>query len=132
MKRKRNWDEYKRKSHNIDKGKENKDVNLLMCEYYDVLHNQLIKCADDYDVFNDTFLKMSYRYDGYNFCDSFIYFFGMLKGAYKRDKSTIIYSSEIDDLPDEIDEYDEPDTEINESDFIAELKLNIEHYANIA
>ena len=91
MNKRKNWDDYKRKSYNIDKGRENKDVNVLMNKYYYQLHDKLVHNTNDEEVFNDTFLKMSYRYDGYNFCDSFCYFFYQLKGAFNRDKKTIIY-----------------------------------------
>lgn len=84
----RNWDKFRRMQNIIDRSVVNERVNCLFVRYYDLLKKELVKCSEDYDVFHDVFLKLTYGFNpNKDFLDQFRYWFKLLKGAYARDGS---------------------------------------------
>ena len=81
-----NWDKYKRMQCNMQKATYNCTVIHLMDQHYQHLHNRLVRNPQDEDIFNDTFLKMTYKYNPQkDFVEQFCWLFKQLKGAYFRD-----------------------------------------------
>lgn len=81
-----NWDKYKRMQCNIQKGIFNQDVITQMGQHYQQLHSLLVKNPMDEDVFNDSYIKLTYQYNpDKDFVDQFRWIFQQLKGAYYRD-----------------------------------------------
>ena len=81
-----NWDKYKRMQCNMQKATYNYTVINLMQKYYCQLHSMLVNTPQDEDVFNDTYLKMTYKYNpSKDFVEQFKWLFNQLKGAYYRD-----------------------------------------------
>ena len=81
-----NWNEWKRMQINIDKAQCNEEVTVLLNQHYPYLHTRLVKLATDEDIFNDTFLKLTYLYNPEeDFINQYCYYFKLLKGAYYRD-----------------------------------------------
>lgn len=119
-----NWDSYKRRQCNLNKACFNEDVVKLMEQHHNQLKDELVHFPEDWDVFNDTFIKMTYKYklDG-DFVSQFRILFKQLKGAYYRDdKANHFYTLEEDriSIPDFIkDEENVPDKDV---DLITKLK----------
>ena len=81
-----NWDKYKRMQCNIQKASFNKEVNSLMEQHYQQLYQSLVNSKADEDVFNDTYLKITYKYNpDKDFVEQYKWLFRQLKGAYYRD-----------------------------------------------
>ena len=81
-----NWDKYKRMQCNMQKATYNYTVINLMQKYYCQLHSMLVNTPQDEDIFNDTYLKMTYKYNpDKDFVEQFKWLFNQLKGAYYRD-----------------------------------------------
>ena len=58
-----NWDDYRRKQVNINRSQLNKEVSVLLTKHYNYLHSKLVKYEEEEDIFNDTYLKLTYKYD---------------------------------------------------------------------
>lgn len=117
-----NWDKYKRISCNMQKATYNPETITLMGQHYQQLYNTLVSTPEDEDVFNDTYLKITYKYNpDKDFVEQFKWLFNQLKGAYYRDdKANHFYQlkEEMLALPDFI-----PDkTQAVEGDFISRLQ----------
>ena len=81
-----NWDKYKRMQCNIQKASYNPEVNTLMGWHYQKLYNTLVVSKADEDIFNDAYLKITYKYNpDEDFMEQFKWLFNQLKGAYYRD-----------------------------------------------
>lgn len=81
-----NWDKYRRMQCNIQKSTYNKDTITLMGQHYQELYDTLVSTPEDEDVFNDTYLKITYKYNpDKDFIEQFKWLFQQLKGAYYRD-----------------------------------------------
>ena len=85
---------------------------------------ELVKSPEDWDIFNDTYLKLTYKYNpNKDFKVQFKWLFNQLKGAYYRDdKANHFYTLEEDriSIPDFIkDEENVPDKDM---DLITKLK----------
>lgn len=123
-----NWDSYRRMQINIQKSVFNEQVTELLTKHYRYLHSLLVKQPTDEDIFNDTYLKLTYNYNpDKDFIDQYKYYFNLLKGAYYRDdKVTNWLVTHIEDNPVEI-----PDTIPDEQplkkkdDFINNLKSEL-------
>lgn len=88
----KNWDKYRRMQCNIDKAIYNQAVSDNLEQSYSQLYSTLVKSVDDESIFNDTYLKLTYNYNpDQPFNTQFVYYFNLLKGAYKRDSKAIIY-----------------------------------------
>lgn len=124
----KNWDSYRRMQVNIQKSITNERVAELLTRHYKYLHSILVKSPEDEDVFNDTYLKLTYNYNpDKDFIDQYKYYFNLLKGAYYRDnKVTNWLVTHLEDNPVEI-----PDTIPDEQpikkkdDFINNLKSEL-------
>ena len=117
-----NWDKYKRMQCNMQKATYNPDTITLMGQHYQQLYNTLVSTPEDEDIFNDTYLKITYKYNPEkDFVEQFKWLFNQLKGAYYRDdKANHFYQlkEEMLALPDFI-----PDkTQAVEGDFISRLQ----------
>ena len=118
-----NHDQFRIEQNNIDKSITNREVSILMSKHYQYLHNLLVKIEFHEDIFQDTFLKLTYNYDPHReFIEQFEYYFNMLKGWYYRSGKVIKYHiGELDDnLEIEVDE---------EADYY-EVKNNFEDLRN--
>lgn len=57
-----------------------------MGQHYQQLYEALVSTPEDEDVFNDTYLKITYKYNPEkDFVEQFKWLFNQLKGAYYRD-----------------------------------------------
>lgn len=112
-----NHDQFRIEQNNIDKSITNREVSILMSKHYYYLHNLLVKIEFHEDIFQDTFLKLTYNYDpDREFIEQFEYYFNMLKGWYYRSSKVIKYH--IRELDDNLDIEDEEEIEqINETNF---------------
>ena len=112
-----NHDQFRIEQNNIDKSITNSEVSILMSKHYQYLHNLLVKIEFHEDIFQDTFLKLTYNYDPHReFIEQFEYYFNMLKGWYYRSSKVIKYH--IRELDDNLDIEDEEEIEqINETNF---------------
>lgn len=112
-----NHDQFRIEQNNIDKSITNREVSILMSKHYQYLHNLLVKIEFHEDIFQDTFLKLTYNYDpDREFIEQFEYYFNMLKGWYYRSSKVIKYH--IRELDDNLDIEDEEEIEqINETNF---------------
>lgn len=112
-----NHDQFRIEQNNIDKSITNREVSILMSKHYQYLHNLLVKKEFHEDIFQDTFLKLTYNYDpDREFIEQFEYYFNMLKGWYYRSSKVIKYH--IRELDDNLDIEDEEEIEqINETNF---------------
>lgn len=110
-----NHDQFRIEQNNIDKSVQNDLVSQLMAKHYKYLHNLLVTKDDYEDIFNDTYLKLTYNYNpDSDFIDRFIYYFNMLKGWYYRSGKVIKYHiTELDENMDMEDE--EIDYTINDN-----------------
>lgn len=119
-----NWDKYKRMQCNIEKAIINEVIMNLTLKNYNQLQMELVKSPEDWDIFNDTYLKLTYKYNpNKDFKEQFKWLFNQLKGAYYRDdKCNHFYTLEEDkiSIPDFIkDEENVPDKDM---DLITKLK----------
>lgn len=119
-----NWDKYKRMQCNIEKAIINEVIMNLTLKNYNQLQMELVKSPEDWDIFNDTYLKLTYKYNpNKDFKEQFKWLFNQLKGAYFRDdKCNHFYTLEEDriSIPDFIkDEENVPDKDM---DLITKLK----------
>lgn len=126
-----NWSSYKRKQINIEKAIFNPSVSQQLEVHYKELHNLLVITDEDKDIFNDTYLKLTYNYNPeIDFKQQFTYYFNLLKGAYKRDDKVADYQLSFnlpDDTPDITPDEDKPvDTPLK----FSELKQSLKNYAN--
>ena len=81
-----NWDKFKRIQCNLEKAILNQAVVNLTMKHYNHLRSILVQTKEDEDVFQDTFLKLTYKYNpDKDFVDQYCWFFNQLKGAYRRD-----------------------------------------------
>lgn len=112
-----NHDQFRIEQNNIDKSITNSEVSILMSKHYQYLHNLLVKIEFHEDIFQDTFLKLTYNYNpDREFIEQFEYYFNMLKGWYYRSSKVIKYH--IRELDDNLDIEDEEEIEqINETNF---------------
>lgn len=128
MQQTNNWDSYRRMQINIQKSVTNERVTELLTRHYKYLHSLLIKQPADEDIFNDTYLKLTYNYNpDKDFIDQYKYYFNLLKGAYYRDnKVTNWLVTHIEDNPVEIPDTI-PDEQPNKKkdDFISNLKSEL-------
>lgn len=87
-----NWDKWKRMQCNLNKAVMNAQVANLMNQNYQQLWNEFVKTPEDQDVFNDAYLKLTYKYvPEQDFVEQFRRIFKQLKGAYYRDDSANHY-----------------------------------------
>lgn len=119
-----NWDKYKRMQCNIEKAIINEVIMNLTLKNYNQLQMELVKSPEDWVIFNDTYLKLTYKYNpNKDFKEQFKWLFNQLKGAYYRDdKCNHFYTLEEDriSIPDFIkDEENVPDKDM---DLITKLK----------
>ena len=124
LKEMNNWDKYKRMQCNIEKAIINEVIMNLTLKNYNQLQMELVKSPEDRDIFNDTYLKLTYKYNpNKDFKEQFKWLFNQLKGAYYRDdKCNHFYTLEEDriSIPDFIkDEENVPDKDV---DLITKLK----------
>ena len=87
-----NWDKWKRMQCNLNKAVMNAQVANLMNQNYQQLWNEFVKTPEDQDIFNDAYIKLTYRYvPEQDFVEQFRHIFKQLKGAYYRDDSANHY-----------------------------------------
>lgn len=87
-----NWDKYRRKSNNIRNSSFNIEVSELLELHYKYLYGVLVKTDSDKDIFNDTFLKLTYKYNrDKDFIDQYVFWFRRLKGEFFRDDKVTNY-----------------------------------------
>lgn len=120
-----NWDKYKRMQCNMQKATYNPETITLMGQHYQQLYNTLVSTPEDEDIFNDTYLKITYKYNpDKDFVEQFKWLFNQLKGAYYRDDRANHFYQIREDLisiPDYI-----PDTEQEEDlSIVNRLKAQI-------
>lgn len=117
-----NWDQYKRMQCNINKATSNEQVSKLTSQYYQYLQQLLVHSPEDQAIFNDTFLKLTYKYNPeQDFIVQFQKMFKQLKGAYYRDtRCNIYYQLEEDRL--NIPIPDKEDTGTVETGFIDKIR----------
>lgn len=117
-----NWDKYKRMQCNIEKAMLNDSVAQLTSQHYQQLYKELVITPEDRDIFNDTFLKLTYKFNPQkDFKDQFRWFFKQLKGAYYRDSKCNIFCLLEDGLlniPDNTPE----DVDSIDTDIVTKLK----------
>jgi hypothetical protein len=83
------WSSFRRANNNIEKAEFNDIVNQLFNTHYKYLYTNLVKSEYDCDVFNDTYIKLTYSYsEDKDFVDEFIRLFKSIKSAYRRDDLT--------------------------------------------
>ena len=88
-----NWDKFRRLQCNIEKATVNQAVNRLMIQHYSQLHSELVSTDEDEGIFNDTFIKLTYKFiPDLDFSEQFRYYFRLLKGAYSRDNKALQFS----------------------------------------
>ena len=119
-----NWDKYKRMQCNIEKAIINEVIMNLTLKNYNQLQMELVKSPEDWDIFNDTYLKLTYKYNpNKDFKEQFKWLFNQLKGAYYRDDKCNHFQTLEEDrisIPDFIkDEENVPDKDV---DLITKLK----------
>ena len=122
------YDKWRRMQNNIDNAQYNTEVGQLLTKHYKQLHSMLVKSELDEDIFNDTYLKITYNYNpDSDFIQQYQYYFNLLKGAYYRDDKVTNYLV----VPIEDKDYAEPEEEpvINNTnaDFIEALKTEIKN-----
>ena len=127
-----NWSSYKRKAVNISKAIQNDEVSQLLNIHYKYLYTLLVKSEQDRDTFNDTYLRLTYKYNPeQDFIEQFKYYFKLLKGAFYRDDKVANYNLSIDSavvlsIPDKT----EPELSDQPQKSLTELKNSIQSYAN--
>ena len=119
-----NWDKFKRMQCNLEKAILNVSVTKLMLQNHNQLYGELVKTPEDRDIFNDAYLKLTYKYNpDKDFKEQFKWLFNQLKGAYYRDdKCNWFYTLEEDkiSIPDFIK--DEEAIVDKDADLITKLK----------
>ena len=109
---------------NLEKAIINQAVTNLILRYHKELYDELVHQEEDKDIFNDTYLKLTYKYNpDKDFKEQFKWFFKQLKGAYYRDsKANIHYriNEEVLCIPDFIK--DEEAIASKDDDLITKLK----------
>lgn len=125
-----NWSSYKRKQINIEKAVFNPVVSQQLNTHYRYLHNLLVNQDSDEDIFNDTFLKLTYNYQpDTDFKEQFIYYFKLLKGAYYRDDKVAGYMLTLDSAADIADMPVDEDKPVDKPS-LNTLKESLQSYAN--
>ena len=127
-----NWSSYKRKQVNISKAVSNDAVSQQIEKHYRYLHNLLVVVDTDEDIFNDTYLKLTYNYEpDKDFREQFIYYFQLLKGAYYRDDKVAGYYLTLDAAADIADapEYEDEPVKADKPS-LTNLKASVQSYAN--
>ena len=114
-----NHDQFRIEQNNIQKAVRNDAMAKEFLKHYKTLFVNLVRTDLDRDIFNDTYLKLTYNYDPeQDFKEQYTYYFNMLKGWYYRSAKVIKYH--IKDFDDNIDvedeEYIEEDKETNFED----------------
>lgn len=126
-----NWSKYRRKQNNLQKAEFNQIVNELITKHYRYLHNMLVKSDRDEATFNDTYLKLTFKYvSDRDFIEQFILYFKQLSGEFIRDDKCYNYAeSKIEIYTDNIqsapidDITNEPEKQaVRNSDFITNMK----------
>lgn len=124
-----NWSSYRRKQVNMYKAVFNEAVSQQLIKHYQYLHNLLVQVEGDDDIFNDTYLKLTYNYQpDKDFKEQFIYYFNLLKGAYYRDDKVAGYYLTLDAAADKAEYPVEPESTDKAS--FTNLKESIQNYAN--
>ena len=123
-----NWDQYRRMQVNIDKAQYNPVVSELLSKHYKQLYSLLVKSEADEEIFNDTYLKLTYNYNpDSDFIQQYKYYFNLIKGAYYRDSKVtnylVIPIGDKDFSEDEV----EPVINSTNADFIEALKAEIQN-----
>lgn len=93
-------------------------------KHHKQLWDLLVHSPEDKDIFNDTYLKLTYKYDpDKDFVEQFKWVFNQLKGAYKRDAKCNIHY-QIDESRLDIPEYlkDEEAVPDKGTDIVTKLK----------
>lgn len=127
-----NWSSYKRKQVNISKAVFNAAVSQQLTKHYKYLHNLLVLVEGDEDIFNDTYLKLTYNYQpDKDFIEQYIYYFNLLKGAYYRDDKVAGYYLTLDAAADIADapEYEDEPVKVDKPS-LTNLKASVQSYAN--
>lgn len=125
------WSSYKRKQVNINKAVFNPEVSSLLQIHYKYLHSRLVKSYKDEEIFNDTYLKLTYNYNpDKDFIEQYLYYFNLLKGAYYRDDKVANYYLDLVDTYDKIDmpTQQNEDDEPKDKPKLTNLKLEIQNY----
>lgn len=123
------YDKWRRMQNNIDNAYNNPEVSNLLNKHYKQLHSMLVKSELDEDIFNDTYLKLTYNYNpDSDFIQQYQYYFNLLKGAYYRDDKVTNYIV----VPIEDKDFAEPEeepviTNSTNADFIETLKAEIQN-----
>lgn len=123
------YDKWRRMQNNIDNAYNNPIVSNLLNKHYKQLHSMLVKSELDEDIFNDTYLKLTYNYNpDSDFIQQYQYYFNLLKGAYYRDDKVTNYIV----VPIEDKDFAEPEeepviTNSTNADFIETLKAEIQN-----
>lgn len=126
-----NWSSYKRKQVNISKAVFNATVSQQLTKHYKYLHNLLVVVDTDEDIFNDTYLKLTYNYQpDIDFAEQYIYYFNLLKGAYYRDDKVAGYYLTLDAAADIADSPEYDDTAVKDKPSLTNLKASVQSYAN--
>lgn len=126
-----NWSSYKRKQVNISKAIFNAVVSQQLTKHYKYLHNLLVVVDTDEDIFNDTYLKLTYNYQpDIDFTEQYIYYFNLLKGAYYRDDKVAGYYLTLDAAADIADSPEYDDTAVKDKPSLTNLKASVQSYAN--
>lgn len=123
-----NWSEFRRMQINIDKAQYNPVVSELLTKHYHYLHSTLVKSEADEDIFNDTFLKLTYNYNpDKDFIQQYQYYFKLLKGAYYRDSKVTNYLVIPIGDRDFAEEESEQIINTTNADFIETIKTEIKN-----
>lgn len=126
-----NWSSYRRKQVNISKAVSNDAVSQQLVKHYRYLHNLLVFVDSDEDIFNDTYLKLTYNYQPeIDFREQFIYYFNLLKGAYFRDDKVSNYYLGLDSAADIADAPEYEDEPVKDKPSLTNLKASLQSYAN--
>ena len=109
---------------NLEKAIINQAVTNLILRYHKELYDELVHKEEDKDIFNDTYLKLTYKYNpDKDFKEQFKWFFNQLKGAYYRDSRANIHyriNEEVLCIPDFIK--DEEAIASKDDDLITKLR----------
>ena len=95
----------------IKKSKQNPEAMDLVNKHYKYLYSKLVKKKEDQDIFNDTVLSISYKYNpDKDFIEQFIFHFksnqvGLVQENKMRNYLTIELSESYINIPDKEDEY---------------------------
>ena len=125
-----NWSKYRRKQINLEKSEYNYLVNDLLTKHYRYLHSLLVKSESDESTFNDTYLKLTRKYNPeQDFIDQFIKAFNQLKGEYQRDDKCYNYAeTKVEIYTDNI-QLTDSEPEVTKPTLKTALINNIKEYA---